>query len=256
MLRALILLIALGAGGGALWIAAQDAEPDAVVVAPTPPPIAMTAVLVAAQDVPRGSEVTAAALVWQDWPADAVPATLIDRSARPDALKELSGQYASRPISVGEPIATGTLSVQSHGYLAATLATGKRAVAINVSAQSTAGGFILPNDRVDVLHTVQRTRDSEGGETRTRTLLRGVRVLAIDQTTEDNDSATVLGKTATLELMESQVEAVTAAQTTGTLSLSLRPLDEIPGDIAIEVDEPTKTIRVRRGNIIEETAIN
>jgi len=107
-----------------------------------------------------------------------------------------------------------------------------------------------------VLHTVQRTRDSEGGETRTRTLLRGVRVLAIDQTTEDNDSATVLGKTATLELMESQVEAVTAAQTTGTLSLSLRPLDEIPGDIAIEVDEPTKTIRVRRGNIIEETAIN
>lgn len=257
MLRPLILLIALGAGGGAAWIASQDSTPQAVAMAPAAPPaITMTAVLVAAQDVPRGAEVTPAALVWQDWPADAVPSTLIDRATRPDALKELSGQYASRPIAVGEPIATGTLSAQSHGYLAATLATGKRAVAINVNAQSTAGGFILPNDRVDVLHTVQRTRDSQGAETRTSTILRDVRVLAIDQTTQDNDSATVLGKTATLELKESQVEVVTAAETTGTLSLSLRPLDEVQGEVAVEIEEPTTTIRVRRGTIIEENVIN
>lgn len=256
MLRPLILLITMGAGGGAAWIASQETAPVPTAEAPIPQAVEMTGVLVAAKDVPRGGQVTANALKWQPWPVDTVPAAMIDRSVRPDALDELAGRYANRPIAVGEPIADWTLSVHPNGFLAATLAPGQRAVAINVNAQSSAGGFILPNDRVDVLLTVQATRDTPGDVARSRTILRGVRVLAIDQTSDDVDAGTVLGKTATLELTEAQVEAVTAAASTGTLSLSLRPMEESPGQALMVVEEPTKTIRVRRGTIIEDIVVN
>ncbi|SEP18758.1 pilus assembly protein CpaB [Salinihabitans flavidus] len=256
MLRPLILLIALAAGGGAAWIAAQRTAPEPVTEAPTPVATEMTAVLVAAQDVPRGSQATADAFSWQQWPADAVPTTFIERSARPDAIKEFAGQFASRAISIGEPIANHLLTQAPGGFLAAMLSPGKRAVGIHASTQSTAGGFILPNDRVDVLHTTEGSRGREGGESRSRTILRGVRVLAIDQTTNDTESGTVLGKTATLELTEAQAEAVTAAQATGTLSLSLRPMDETPGETSMEVVEPPKTIRIHRGTSIEDVVIN
>lgn len=256
MLRPLIVLIALAAGGGAAWIATQEPEPEPVVVAPAPASVEMTAVLVAAQDVARGRELTVDALRWQKWPSDEVPATFIDRSARPDALSQLAGRFASRPITNGEPIADHLLTQTPGGFLAAMLAPGKRAVGIQTSAQSTAGGFILPNDRVDVLHTTEATRRSGEAGVRSRTFLRGVRVLAIDQTTTDIESGSVLGKTATLELTEAQVEAVTAAQATGTLSLSLRPMEEAPLETSMETVKPPKTIRLHRGTTIEDVVLN
>ncbi len=259
MLRLIIVFVALSSGGGAAWIAAQQtatASEPVVIETPEPQVTDMTAVLVATQDVSRGAEIAAATLRWQDWPADAVPSVFIDRSTRPDALSDVAGQFAVRPILAGEPIAERALSRQPNGFLAATLAPGQRAVAILVDAQSTAGGFILPNDRVDVLHSMSSSRDGADTEVHSRTILRNVRVLAIDQTTEDTESGTVVGKTATLELNEAQVEAVTAAGSTGTLSLALRPSDETPGEASMEVSEDPKTIRIRRGTATEDIQIN
>lgn len=256
MLRVIIVVIALLAGGGAAWIASQQTTPEPVAAVPTPAAPPMSAILVAAVDISRGDRVTGNTLKWQEWPAEAVPATFIERKQRPDAFEEISGHFANRPISAGEPILNRAVSLQPNGFMAATLAPGKRAVAINVNAQSTAGGFILPNDRVDVLHTLNGSRDQSGDAVRSRSILKGVRVLAIDQTTDDTESGTVLGKTATLELTEGQVEAVTAAEATGTLSLSLRPLDETPHEASMEIAEPTKTIRVRRGTTVEDVVVN
>ncbi len=256
MLRAIILVIALGAAGGAAWIASEKtaSAPVAVVAEQVTPE--MTAILVAAEDIPRGRQVTASAMKWQQWPSDALASSFIDLKVRPEAVKEFSGQFANRPISAGEPVADWAFTVGPNGFLAATLAPGMRAVAIDVNAQSTAGGFILPNDRVDVLHTMPETRNLQGSEIRSRTILRGVRVLAIDQTTEDTNSGTVLGKTATLELTEAQVEYVTAAASTGTLSLALRPLEDFPAEASMVVEQPTKTIRVRRGTVVEDFVVN
>lgn len=258
MLRLIIVFVALTAGGGAAWIAAQQTAPapEPVTEAPAPPATEMTAVLVATRDVQRGAEITTGTLRWQDWPADAVPSAFIDRSVRPDARSDLAGQFAVRPIQAGEPIPEGALSRQPNGFLAATLAPGQRAVAIMVDAQSTAGGFILPNDRVDVLHTMRGSRENDGTEARSRTILRNVRVLAIDQTTEDSETGTVVGKTATLELNEVQVEAVTAAGSAGTLSLSLRPRADLPGEASMEIQQDPRTIRIRRGTAAEDIEIN
>lgn len=259
MLRILILLIALGAGGGAAWIATQQTaapEPstaDGVADEPAPPPIEMTAVLVAAEDIARSGAINSDALRWQDWPTEAVPATSINRKAEPRGLSNATGQYATRQIMAGEPIGNHLLAPTPGSYLAAMLSPDTRAVAINANTQSTAGGFILPNDRVDVLYTGQ----GSGDDMRARTILRSVRVLAIDQSTDQTDANTVLGKTATLELTEEQVEVVTAAQSRGTLSLSLRPMVEIPGEASMEIMAPPKKVRIGRGaTSIEDITLN
>jgi pilus assembly protein CpaB len=109
------------------------------------------------------------------------------------------------------------------GFLSAILPSGKRAAAVRVTAQSTAGGFILPNDRVDVVHT-----GASGDNTVSQTILRNIRVLAIDQTVEERDGErVVVGKTATLELDPAQVEIITAAETSGTVSLALRSMADV-----------------------------
>ncbi|MEI4233538.1 Flp pilus assembly protein CpaB [Roseovarius sp. D22-M7] len=257
MLRLLILIIALGAGGGAAWIATQQTAtaPDpAPVAAPPEPAIEMTSVLVAEMDLARSGEVTAEALRWQDWPVEAVPPSAIERKAQPGGLREATGQYATRPILTGEPIGQHLLAPTPGSYLAAMLSPGKRAVAIDANTQSTAGGFILPNDRVDVLYTTERGNDAP--ELRSRTILKGVRVLAIDQSTDQTTANTVLGRTATLELTEAQAEVVTAAQSSGTLSLSLRPMVETPGEPSMDAMEAPKRIRVGRGTSIEDITLN
>ena len=142
----------------------------------------------------------------------------ITRSVRPDALEKLSGSIVRNRMSLGEPIREANLASRHVGFLAAILPSGKRAVAVKISAENTAGGFILPNDRVDVLHT-------EGEES--RTILKNIPILAIDQivderSKDDKGKATVIGKTATLELNPKQAEILVAAQVKGAVSLSLR----------------------------------
>jgi pilus assembly protein CpaB len=100
-----------------------------------------------------------------------------------------------------------------------------RAVSLAINVDSGAGGFILPNDRVDMLLT---TKTSESPpHVKVKTILGNVRVLAVDQTyAQDKNTKTVVGKTATLELTPSQAELVAAAATTGIVSLSLRGLSD------------------------------
>ena len=125
--------------------------------------------------------------------------------------------------------------------MAAILPAGMRAISTEISAETGAGGFILPNDRVDVILS-RRDRDAEkisGGETLvTETILLDVRVLAIDQTVEEkNGQRVVVGKTATLELAPRQAERLALARQMGTLQLALRSLaDASPSKGATEDD--------------------
>jgi pilus assembly protein CpaB len=114
--------------------------------------------------------------------------------------------------------------------MAAILPSGMRAIATKISAETGAGGFILPNDRVDVIltHRDAEATKAAGTETQTsETILRNVRVLAIDQNLDEKgEQKTVLGKTATLELTERQAETLALAQKQGTLSLALRSITD------------------------------
>lgn len=207
---------------------------------PAPPPIAMNDVLVASTNLQPGVALTPGSVHWQKWPAAAVDASFITKKNSPALDKIVNGAVVRAPLVSGEPLsATKIVHADAAGFMAATLQPGMRAVSIAVSAESGAGGFILPNDRVDVLLTKQVS--SSGRNFIARTILRAVRVLAVDQTSQEGkDQKAVVGKTATLEVTPDQAEILSRAQASGTLSLSLRALGDNANSNALASARPSQ----------------
>jgi len=261
MFRIVILVVALIAGSTAAWLALamRPASVVSTVVQPAPQ-VPTQDVLVAATARGLGQTLTRDSMRWQSWPESMLNAAYITRSAQPDALDNLAGSVLRGRVTPGEPILKEKLVPANSGFLSAMLPPGKRAVAVRISAENTAGGFILPNDRVDVIHTVDR--QSEGHDEQvSRTILTNVPVLAIDQSIDEaskddkaKTKAATIGKTATLELDPGQAEAVAAAEAKGRLSLALRSTADNS-----EAPKRSQTVRIIRGGSkgfsVEEYAV-
>ena len=190
-------------------------------------------VLVASSDVGIGQAVSSQSLRWQVWPsAAATSANFIRKREKPNAVEQIAGSIARAPFSAGEPIREEKLiKANGSGYLAAILPAGMRAFSTPISPETGAGGFILPNDRVDVL--LIRAQKATAGEVySSETLLSNVRILAIDQTVEEkNGQRVVVGKIATLALNSRDSETLALATRLGTIALALRSLaDSKPAD--------------------------
>ena len=251
----------------------SSGEPAAVAAA-AEPARPMAKVLVAARDLAPGQRLTDADLEWRDWPADEVnPAFITDGSVpvpqaeaaaaegeaakageedKPEgtvarvtraaealtgggAKSEYFGSVVREPILAGEPI-VGRKIVRAgdSGYMAAYLEPGMRAMAIAVSTETAAGGFILPGDRVDVIVTVELEGSADDEPNRakfaSRLVLQNVKVLAIDQSTRaEDDQQAVVGATATLEIAPTDTETLALAKAAGTLSLTLRSYADTAG---------------------------
>lgn len=203
------------------------------------PRIVMSEVLVAASQLTPGSALMPASVRWQEWPSAYVDPGFITQSAAPDISRIVKGAVVRAPMMPGEPVSTTKIvHGGAAGFLASQLMPGMRAVSIQVSAATDAGGFILPDDRVDVVCT-SALPESHSAEA--STILKDVRVLAIDQTADSKDTKAVVARTATLEVSPAQTELIERAKAAGTLSLALRAL----GDSGIEnvkrssPDQPT-----------------
>ena len=226
--RLVVLGIAVLAGGlAALLASGSDKPPPAA-----PAPVAQfdtVDVLVARKDIDIGQTISAQDMQWQSWPASANSPAFIRRNERADAIEQLAGAIVRASTAAGEPIRESKLiKAKGSGYMAAILPTGMRAVSTEISPETGVGGFILPNDHVDVILS-RRDREAEratGIESHvSETILNDVRVLAIDQTVQEKDGQrVVVGRTATLELAPRQVETLGMARQMGTLSLALRSL--------------------------------
>ncbi|HEY2445950.1 MAG TPA: Flp pilus assembly protein CpaB [Rhizomicrobium sp.] len=223
--RIIVLAVAAVAAGGVALLARSllggGTPPTSAAPAPQ---IVMSEVLVAVGNLTPGAQLTPANVRWQDWPKTSVDPTFITQAAAPSIPKFVQGVVVRAPMMAGEPLtATKIVHADAAGFLAAQLMPGMRGVSITISAETGAGGFVLPNDRVDILCTQQ---DSDAHRFRTSTILKDIRVLAVDQTYDSKDSKTVVGRTATLELTPEQVELVERAKAQGTLSLALRALGD------------------------------
>jgi pilus assembly protein CpaB len=232
--RLVVLAIALVAGGLAFMLSrGEPPKPVQIVQAPSD----TVDILVAKTDIGVGRSVSPENLAWQPWPVKAAGPLFIRRSARPQAIEELKGYVARSTFVLGEPIREQKLvKADGSGFMSAILPAGMRAVSTEISVESGAGGFILPNDYVDVILT-REANDQFVSEA----VLRNVRVLAIDQTVEEKDGQkVVVGKTATLELTPRQVETLTLSRRRGLLSLALRSLADarpVKGGAAEPEDE-------------------
>lgn len=224
--RIFVLGIALAAGGAAAYLINSDERPPSV---QAPAPVAQIEtdeVLVAGSDIGIGQSISPQTLRWQVWPtAAALSTNFIRKKERPDAMEQMAGAIARAPFASGEPVREDKLiKANGSGYMAAVLPAGMRAVSIPISPETGAGGFILPNDRVDVL--LIRAQKAPSGEIySSETILAKVRVLAIDQTVEEkNGQRVVVGKIATLALNARNAETLVLATRLGTLALALRSL--------------------------------
>ncbi len=236
--RLLVLGVALGAGLlAARMVMTKSPAPEPVAEAPVKSEKAQ--ILVASKDINLGQKLDKKSVDWAGWPSDAIPPGAVTRKSDPDAVSTFSGQIAKAPIYEGEPIRAQRLIDTDKGFMAAILPKGKRAIAVGVEAETTAGGFILPGDKVDLI----LTRQGENRAVMSETILENVRVLAIDTTTagEKDEKALSPKRTATLELGLEQAEVVAQAQQLGTISLALRSAQ----DSSDEEGEPVR----RRGGV-------
>lgn len=226
-MQLVVLGVALAATAGAGYMALQLSNREPVVAASTPKVIKAETVdiLVAKIPIKMGNRVNVDMLKWQEWPKTAMAEGYISKKDNPDAIEKFSGSVARAVIYKQEPIRASKLVNAESGFMSAILPKGQRAVATGISRTTSAGGFILPNDHVDVLVT-SRKDDGKNKTYKTEVILENVRVLAIDQVIEEVDGkSSVIGETATLQLNPDQVEELAIAQETAErISLTLRSI--------------------------------
>jgi len=228
--RIVVLSIAIGAGGIAAYLASgSDNKPE-----PAQPVAQLQTVdiLVAKSDIGLGQSVKSEDLQWQTWPAATASSNFISRASKAEAVKEITGSIARSPFIAGEPIREQKLvKADGSGFMAAILPAGYRAISTEISPETGAGGFILPNDRVDViLSKREKNPDSRGGPdiANSEIILTNVRVLAIDQAPKEKEGTNALvGKTVTLELKPEQAETLARARQSGSLTLALRSIADV-----------------------------
>jgi pilus assembly protein CpaB len=233
--RVIVLGLAIGSAVMAAYLAKGflGKKPDKEVVEINK--IATVDVLVASKEIQMGQKLAGGAISWQAWPEKMVSANMITRAVEPDAQEKYETARARIAIFEGEPILAKKLVLPTErGFMSAILPKGYRAISVRISEETGAGGFILPNDRVDVILTRKLDDDSSSQKAvLSETVIRNVRVLAIDQTFRqlegEGEQVVVAKKTATLELNPEQAEIVSMVESAGQLSLALRSIAENDG---------------------------
>lgn len=239
--RMIILGVAVAAAAGAGYVAKNMSAPPADVVVdagPQQPALELTDVLVLSADVPMGAAIEGQ-LSWEAWPSSGVNEHYITRQAEPEALEKLKGSVARVAMYAGEPLRRSKLIGEGQSFMSSILPAGKRAIATQIAADTSAGGFILPNDYVDVIMT-RRSPTASGGEGFiTETILKNIKVLAIDQAIQEDEEGrrVKVGETATLELTPQQAEIITVAQQMADrLTLALRAVTDTQEQPTDEAD--------------------
>lgn len=238
-------VLALAAAGmTALLVQGWMERQRATIAQPAPQKTTEQKVLVAKQSLPAGRIIRPGDLTWQAWPSDGMAAGY--RIKGKHQLKDDVGSVVRRGIDAHTPITdASTVKPGDRGFLAAVLTPGHRAVAVKVNAASVIAGLVFPGDRVDLIlsykYTVPSPIGQKSGNRQKRqaseTVLSNIRVLALDQNTDDQKGKKGkkrIPKTATLEVTPKQAELVALATQLGRISLSLRSLATINGVVETE----------------------
>lgn len=227
VLLVVALVIAAGTAFMAKTMFSQAAAPQ-VQAAAVPQKPDGPEVLVATRALPVGTIIEADSFRFQPWPAELIENAYYLKEDD-DNKTPLVGTVVRSAITAGQPITKGALvKPGDRGFLAAALGPGMRAVTVPVSDKTGVAGFVFPGDRVDLVLTQSVSGDVGPSLKASETIIRNIRVLAIDQQTvseddEGNKQARIRA-TVTLEATPRIAEKIAVAQTIGQLSLTLRSI--------------------------------
>lgn len=242
---------------GKASVAPEQPAAQAAQVADVVTPERMTEVLIVAKPLPMGNRVTHEDLAWAAWPEKNRPTHSIVRSETPDAIEKFQGVLVRQNVSAGETVTSERFVLDTTtSFLSALLNPGMRAFALPTSPVDTAGGLILPGDRVDILAIA----GAPGGVARAQPLITNVKVLAIGtETREAEGQKTLLGPTVTLEVFPDQADILATVQKSSGLTMSLRPFspeaNQQPSTAKPKVAEEKseQAIRIIRGGVATAT---
>jgi pilus assembly protein CpaB len=234
------------AGGAFMWMRGQAASNQPASTAAIQPVAASkTQVLVAKRDLMIGERITADSLGWQDWPETGTTSVaFFVQSKAPDALKSFENAVVRQEMVSGEPVTAKKIVAvgAATSSMAALLTPGMRATSVAITPDSSVAGFVLPNDRVDIVLTRELQIQANGqtrAQTITSTIMENVRVLAIDQSVAQvKDQKSLAGSTATVELTAADAEKLRLADKLGEISLMLRGYADAAGPTLARVDSP------------------
>lgn len=208
-------------------------------------------ILVAAKNIPMGKELAEGDMKWQMWPQDSVFAGAIVRTEKQPSKEAATGRML-QALAAGQPLHPSMVSSAGKGnFLAVTLKEGMRAIAISVKAQTMAGGFVGPGDRVDVIVTYKiKVRDKDNPAVQSmidqyasETVLENVRVLAADQKAIREEEKAKVARTVTLEVSAAEAEKLALAQEMGDLKLTLRGVGD---EAAVRSETITTDVEMSR----------
>lgn len=252
-MRLLLLLVAVVAGLLAAYLSTSLFRQQP----PAAPPVVqrpVTAdVLVASRNVTPGERVGTLGLQWRAWPADGVTPDMITKSEMPDALDRMQAARARSALLAGEPIIDAKIVRPGEaGFLSSILPAGMRAISIPITELSSVSGFVLPNDRVDVILTRQISDDRNNKVATSEAVLTNVKVLAIDQTLGSgvNEATLQDARTAVLELDQRQAEVLSRVLSMGQISLALRSIDDAGDGKPMLADDYRNPRRAATGPLV------
>jgi pilus assembly protein CpaB len=246
--RAIVMIVValvLAAGAALLarsWITGQIARQQEQTAAA--PQMELTTVVVATAPLRFGNTLTREHVKLVDWPASAVPDGAFKTIE--EVINEEQPHVVLQSIEPNEPILpTKITGPGQRATLSTVITDGMRAMTIRVNDVAGVAGFVLPNDRVDLLLTREVIED----QPITDVLLQNIKVLGIDQRAEapEEQNADVV-KAVTIEVTVEQAQKITLAATVGTLSLALRDITNVDS-------EPVRTVSLRDLNLSEAIVI-
>lgn len=258
----LVAITGMAVTGGTVYVA-RDYLTIQPAAASQTDQFALSNVVVAGRDIAFGQAIEAHMLSTIAWPSNAVPAGTFDDYALLLPSTGDEPRRARKAISQGELVLVSRVSGFGEKVtIVQTLGPNQRAMAIKVNASTGVGGFVTPGDFVDVVLTQGRQEAM-----RAVTILQRIRVIGVDQDANQDTDAPGIARTVTVEVDPDQGQRLALAQQAGILSLTLRTLDSVEdtplesiklSDLLREVspvsdDAPSRTILVRRANVVTET---
>ncbi len=256
----LVAFLGVAVAGGSVYAARAYIDASAASASATTD-AGLVEVVVAARDIPYCQAIQPQMLQVMSWPREALPPGAMTEMANLVAQPGQAPRRAKRALAQGELILASKISEYGEKVtIVQSLGENTRAMAIKVDAETAVGGFVTPGDTVDILLT-----QGADAQMRAVTILQNIRIVGVDQVSDEQSDAPEIARTVTVEVSPEQGQKLALAQKAGTLSLTLRsldkakdaPLDSIRlSDLLLEKSpveeaEAKTVVRIRRGNVVE-----